>query len=299
MTCHSACILCWVCYLDSLSRENSLNEKTDNRRVLIITAVIYCLMISYGLSFTMIGPLMPDILERFGLSMATGGTVVSIQNLSGLIAVVLVGFFGDRLNKNVFIALGILLFGLSLLGTGFAPSFGLLMISFFILGLGSRGFDTLVNAVMSDLHGERRSQFLNLLHTFFSVGAFLGPMFVYMVNRMGLSWRMTFVIDGVVVLLVFVAFLATLLRARQSGVGKLTVSENVGSSDTSAGNKLGIGFLFLRGRMWVLGLIMFIHMGVQGIVITWLPLFVGGSTGAGDFLSGFALSALWIAMERI
>ncbi len=51
-----------------------------------------------------------------------------------------------------------------------------------------------------------------------------------------------------------------------------------------------------QGRMWVLGCIIFIHMGVQGVLITWLPLFTSGSMAGGTFISNFALSVFWIGV---
>ena len=104
-----------------------MNSKESS---LPITLVLYLLLFVYGMSFTMIGPLMPDFLQRYGLKLAEGGTIVSIQNVSGLAAIIFCGLFGDRLNKKGFIAIGIGLFMITLLGIGTAPSFGLLMAIF-------------------------------------------------------------------------------------------------------------------------------------------------------------------------
>ena len=48
--------------------------------------------------------------------------------------------------------------------------------------------------------------------------------------------------------------------------------------------------------MWILGFIIFIHMGVQIVLNTWMPLFAAASTDSGAFMSSFALSAFWIGI---
>jgi fucose permease len=242
----------------------------------------------------MLGPLMPEILSRYGLNLAAGSGVVSIQNISGLIAVVVCGLFGDRWNKYSYLGLGALMFVLSLLGTPLAPTYSILLAIFFVFGMGSRGLDALSNAVISDVHGDRRSLFLNLLHTFFGIGAFLGPMFVYFSLNNGMEWNRTFFFLGIIAFLFFLAYLFVVIRGRKNN----ELSSGSGTAKTGTGNPTGSGlaYVFARGRMWVLGLLMFLHMGVLGVLITWLPLFAGKSAGAGGFLSSFTLSALWVGI---
>ncbi len=252
-----------------------------------ITVILYLIVMLYGISFTMVGPLMPDLLKQYGLTMAEGGTIFSIQSISGLISVILCGLFGDRLNKKLFIALGVGLFLISLFGVGTAPSFGLLMVAFFLLGLGSRGFDTLVNALISDLHSDRRSLFLNLLHTFFGIGAFLGPLYVFSLTGTGKTWDVTFKYLGLIVAVLFAAYLLFLLFDRKATVPSRVEHEK---------QDIGLTSLFIVPRMWVLGIIILIHMGVLGTLTAWLPSFSVWSTGAGDFMSSFILSALWVGI---
>ncbi len=261
-----------------------MNSKESS---LPITLVLYLLLFVYGMSFTMIGPLMPDFLQRYGLKLAEGGTIVSIQNVSGLAAIIFCGLFGDRLNKKGFIAIGIGLFMITLLGIGTAPSFGLLMAIFFVFGIGTRIFDTLSNALISDIHGVKRSLYLNLLHTFFGLGAFLGPLFVFYLTDSGVTWNKTFLYLGFAAIVIFVLFLAVLMTH-----GKKSCTEKTKIPEKS----IGLVELFTRPRMWILGLIIFIHMGVQGVLNTWMPLFADASTNSGAFMSSFALSAFWIGI---
>ncbi len=252
-----------------------------------VTIVVFLLVLAYGISFTMIGPLMPHLLERYGLKLAEGGTIVSIQNLSGLIAIIFCGLFGDRLDKKFFVGLSVGLFTVSLLGIGLAPNFPLLMAIFFVFGIGSRAFDTLSNALISDLHGDRRSQVLNVLHTFFGIGAFLGPLFVFTVTDAGISWDKTFLYLGYLTAALFLGYILIVL----SGAKK-----EAGGAAVKSGDGIGLASIFTHSRMWVLGFILFIHMGVLGVLITWLPLFASGSTDAGAFMSSFALSVFWIGI---
>lgn len=258
-----------------------------------ITSASFVLMIAYGISFTMIGPLMPEVLDRFSLSMAAGGGIVSVQNLAGLAAILICGMFGDRWNKGAVMVLGIFLFAVSLIGIGWAGSYSAIIILFILLGLGSRGFDTLSNALISDLYGERRSLYLNLLHTFFGVGAFLGPMFVLGISRFGWSWEVTFAALGLASAVIFPVFLLIILRMPG---GRLP--ENRVPAAESGAESTGRGILsLLRHRdIWVLGAVMFLHMGTLGVLITWMPLFAAQTVGSGRFLSALSLSLAWLGI---
>ena len=261
-----------------------MNRKDSS---LPITLVLYVLLFVFGMSYTMIGPLMPELLRRYGLKLAEGGTIVSIQSISGLVAIIFCGLFGDRINKKAFIAIGIGLFMISLLGIGTAPPFGLLMAIFFVFGIGTRTFDTLSNALISDIHGEKRSLFLNLLHTFFGLGAFLGPLFVFYLTDREVSWNKTFLYLGFTAIVIFVSYLAVLVMGgKKSG----------GSEVKSSRGSIGLASLFTHPRTWILGFIIFIHMGVQIVLNTWMPLFAAASTDSGAFMSSFALSAFWIGI---
>lgn len=150
------------------------------------------------------------------------------------------------------------------------------MVIFFLLGLRSRGFDTLVNAQVSDLHRDRRSRYLNLLHTSFGIGAFLGPLYVFSLTGTGKTRDVTFKYLGLIFAVLFAAYLLFLLFDRKETVPSRVEHENQG---------IGLASLFTIPRMWVLG-----------TLTTWLPLFFVWSTSAGAFMSSFILSALWVGI---
>ncbi len=82
----------------------------------VLTGCLFLLMIAYGLSITMIGPLMPILIRRYSLRLSGGGLVFSFHSIGGLLIIFVAGVLIDRLPKLKLIGLLFLLYSVWLLG---------------------------------------------------------------------------------------------------------------------------------------------------------------------------------------
>jgi fucose permease len=259
-------------------KEPSVRFKT------LLTGYLYLLMLAYGLYVTMIGPLMPELIGQYSLRMSQGGLIVSSNSMGGLLIILLGGILIDRLPKSRLIAVLFLLYSIWLLLVGTSPIYIVLLLLFFALGATTRMLDIVLNAFTADLYPERRGFFLNLLHTFFGIGAFLGPVFARALLNLQAEWHIVFLILGCVCLLIFTLYI-TMIR-RQESIGRNHASEEQSRS-----------FSWLRSpRIWFLCLVMILYAGHQTGVTVWLPMYLQTHLRTDVNLASYALSVFWLGI---
>ena len=180
-------------------------QSVDNgRSTYAFTGYLYALMTIYAISITMIGPMMPHIIDEYGLRLSQGGLILTFQSIGGILAIIIGGIIADAVKKPLLILASYLSFGLALFIVGYISSFPVLLVIFFIFGAGTRISDTVLNAYVSDIHTARRGVFLNLLHTFFGVGALLGPIYARYLLEQGMPWNRVFSFLGLACIFIII-----------------------------------------------------------------------------------------------
>ncbi len=154
----------------------------------VLLIIIYLSFISLGLPDTIIGVTIPALQNDFGISLATGGSL-SMLVIGGT---VISSFLSDRLitrfgtGKIVFFSC--LMTGLALLGFSHAPSFYMLLLLAFPLGFGGGTVDVALNNYVAH---HFKAHHMNWLHSFWGVGATLGPV-IMSLNLEKRSWQSGF-----------------------------------------------------------------------------------------------------------
>ena len=164
----------------------------------LLTGYVYLLMFVYAFSMTMIGPLMPDLVGHYRISLASGGLLVTFMSAGGVAAMLLGGALSDRASKARLIALCFLAYGLVLLLAGRGPRLGLLYVLFFALGASTRYMDVLANALVADVHADHKERALSLLHAIFGIGALVGPLYARLLADSTGSWTNAYTLLGAV-----------------------------------------------------------------------------------------------------
>ncbi|HHU63569.1 MAG TPA: MFS transporter [Clostridiales bacterium] len=249
-----------------------------------ITVCLFLLILVFAVSFTMIGPMMPILINKYAIKWSQGGLISTFQSIGGILAFVFGGLLADKMKKTKLIGISFILYILSLLLISLAPVYLVLLCLFFILGLGTNLLDILANAYISDLHPERRGVVLNLLHTFFGVGAFIGPLFSSLLIEQGVHWNVVFRILGIVCGVLLVLFII------------ITYTMPVNTREGSQEDSKNVLKLFAIPKMWILGIIMLLYTAHQGGISTWLPTYMETSLKSTPLLSGMGLSVFWIGI---
>lgn len=269
-----------------MTHYNTLNTlfKGENKPKTILTLLLYLLMLAYGISFTMIGPLMPILLDQYGINMSQGGLAVAFQNIGGIAAIALGSFLADFARKSRLICGAFAVYTITLLLSSTSPSYAILLGIFLILGASTKFLDAMLSAFVSDLHPERRGLFLNLLHATFGVGAFIGPLFASLIIKSGMHWNIAFLILAAICLIIIIAYIMTIKNYAEEKVA------NVSSESISYKR------LFTSPRMVVLCLLILFYSSHQAIISSWLPTYMEKSLKTGSILASFASSMFWLGI---
>jgi MFS transporter, FSR family, fosmidomycin resistance protein len=155
---------------------------------------------------TMLAPILPLVIERQGLSLATAGllgTIVSVCNLSQP----LLGMWADHMRRRWLVVAGV---GLAAVFTplmGLAPSYWVLVVVLSLGGFGVAAFHPQAFSLAGELSGPRRSFGLALFVFGGTMGLGLTPLWVpFFAQDIGLQWLPVVGIPGLVFLLLVVRF---------------------------------------------------------------------------------------------
>ena len=151
--------------------------RLQKRHILLIT-LGYLGFILYALHINGFGANAPVMMSYYKIDAAEQGFILTMQAIGGLAALIYISLHGERYNKINAFFLGILLFGLSSVFSGFAPSYFILIFLFMIMGAGFSTADAMMNGIIPELFPKYKNTLLPWLHAFFGVGAMTAPMFV-------------------------------------------------------------------------------------------------------------------------
>lgn len=140
--------------------------------VTIILILIFAASISLGLPDSLLGITWPSIQTEWGLTLDAAGLISMIIIGGTIISSFLSGFVIKKIGTGKITFLSCLATGLALLGFSFAPSYIWLLLLAVPLGLGGGTVDAALNNYVA-LHFK--SHHMNWLHSFWGVGATLGP----------------------------------------------------------------------------------------------------------------------------
>jgi fucose permease len=177
-------------------------EKT----MIVLLVIIYAAFISLGLPDSLLGSAWPSMYEGFGVPVSSAGivsiivavgTVISSLNSSRLIS-----RFGTAPVTTVSVAMT----AAALLGISFSSSFWMLCVCAIPLGLGAGSVDAALNNFIA-LH--YKAAHMNWLHSFWGVGASIGPIILAsFLRRTGLwtsGYRAISIIQAALVLILVVS----------------------------------------------------------------------------------------------
>ena len=209
------------------------------------------LMVAWARPF---GLVIPGLIQTFGLSLDEAGFCVTILEIGGVTSMLALGWTMDRWGALKLISITLALGSAALLLCAVSPSYNVLLLSFFLIGTGSAGTASSVNALMAAT-GERRSFYLGLTHALFGLTSILAPIAAgFIIGNSG--WQGYYALVGLAGLLFSVAFYL-------STYSQLSDSE----PDTPSDDRDSVVVVLRRIGPVCLGISALV--GVQGIFNSW------------------------------
>jgi fucose permease len=211
---------------------------------LALLALSYLAFVSLGLPDTVIGVAWPSIRDRFGVSQAGLGFVLSVGVAGYVVSSVIAGRLVVALGVGRLLAASCALVALGLTGYALAPRWALFVPMAAVIGLGSGAIDAALNGWAARHIPVRH---VNWLHACWGVGATAGPAMMTAVLARGGSYGLGYVLLACALGAMGLAFAAT-RRAWEDGAaagGGIALHGGAGEALRSGRVLLQIAFFFV------------------------------------------------------
>jgi MFS transporter, FHS family, glucose/mannose:H+ symporter len=160
-----------------MNASTPLADRSARRRLFAAAAMATFV---FGMLIAMLGTLfgMPAMRTRLGLDMARQGDLFGVMFTGLLVAAAFVGPLIDRFGSKPVMLSASTMVTAGLAALALARGFGGAAAAALLLGVGGGWLNTASNALVSDVYHDDRGRMLNLLGTFFGLGALFVPLIV-------------------------------------------------------------------------------------------------------------------------
>lgn len=261
-----------------------MKQKTKREMTVFCMSVMFL----FAVSCTLIGNLLPEVINEFQISLSKAGTVTVAQNFGGILALALCGLLADRLGKLRVIAVIFLMMVLALCFCFGIQSFRSFILVAAVIGLASSSLNMLVSAYLSDLYPARSYFYINMGGVFFGIGSVAAPVYFAAAQSWQLNWRSVFGLMGILgaaVTVIFLIFSGRALGQKQDGsgaMGALRPGETVQ--------------ILRRPQMVFLALIGFFYMAHSSSFMAWIPTYLSEKFPEQGTMNQSIMTVYWIGI---
>lgn len=187
-------------------------EQRGGRRAILVMGCITTF--AFALSAQMLPAMLGPVAESFEFDFAERGMLLGAMPLGYVISALFAGPLADRIGRRPIVVIGLVLGALGLFLAASARHVIQLQSGIFLIGLSGGVTAAPLNALVSDVYATWRGPALNIMQSFFNVGAVIGPAMVSVVFAARLSWRYGF---GTGAATLVISLLMTLWALRRAG----------------------------------------------------------------------------------
>ena len=120
-----------------------------------VTAAGFAVFLLLGVVIASYGPSIPHIIVRFDVGVSVAGLIVTANFLGEVIGLMALGLTHARWSLGQRLGVGTSVFGVGLLAAAVAPTWPLLLLAVFVLGIGAGGLVVLINLYYATRFGRR------------------------------------------------------------------------------------------------------------------------------------------------
>jgi len=234
-----------------------------------------------GISTIALGTALPVIVDSFKLKLTQAGVLFFVLTASRTGAVLIGGLLSDRIGKRRILLFGAASLTAGLLLFGVSPGWLFLLVISPIIGMGAGIIDGGVNALVSEICSPNRGQELNLLHSFYGVGAFAGPLMIGYLISTFLGWRGAYEVTAFLAFTFFVFYL---------------VQDFPSLREEDKINPKALIALLKERDFLFLNLLMVTHVGAQVTISAWLPTYLVKILLFPHIRASSGLSLFWLGL---
>jgi len=152
----------------------------------LLLSLIYLVFVSLGLPDSVLGVAWPSIRATLALPLELAGILITVTTLLSATSGLLVGRITKAVGTGPVVLVSCLMTASGLLIYANAPSFWFLALAAIPLGLGGGGVDSSINAYVAKHYSASH---MSWLHSFWGVGATLGPLVMTLALASPATWR--------------------------------------------------------------------------------------------------------------
>ena len=278
------------------------NEGLSGAKKLLIV-LFFLMYLLYGMYFGGFGANSGSMMRFFEITESRQGMIMTVQSVGCIVMAIVLGIWGERLNKLHGLLAGTLVMGLAglLIGTLtlYTPqgSGYVRMLCYSLFGgIGYITIDLLVNGAVADVYRERKTTFLPFAHAFYGAGAMLAPLFVSLLANpeRPATFTVPYLVLGILSVALAVIFFFVMLRVTPD----TPYADMTEIRRRAAANPVEV---FKDLRAWQYFLCCFLYLSFQTGLVAWLPKFFEEHFGTGyetanSMLTLYFLGALVIRL---
>ena len=142
-----------------------------------LSAGAYAGIFVFGIVMALLGAVLPVISSQIGFDLGQAGNLFLVMNSAMLVSMLSLGILTDRFGAKPVLVGGPLFVAAALTVLVMAASYGAVLASAGLLGIGGGALNGATNTLVADLHTDvrKKSSALNLLGVFFGFGALFIP----------------------------------------------------------------------------------------------------------------------------
>lgn len=245
--------------------------------------VILILVIWFVISFVtnLLGPMLPMIIESYGLSLTMAAFLPFSFFLAYGIMSIPAGMIIERFGGKISLLIA---FSLAFLGAGLFvlfPTYYMVLTSLFSIGLGMAMLQVIILPLMREAGGERKYAFNQVLaQIVFGAASFMSPFILAGLIRRGLPWNSLYFIFTII-------FIVMLLVISSVRFPKVELKE-----DEKAGTALNYKELLKQRQVILYFLGIIAYVGTEQGLANWMSLFLNRYHGVSPEGAG-ATTVAW------
>lgn len=238
-----------------------------------------------GMVILLTGAILPHLMNAAGLSYGAAGGLLSAMAIGNLCASFVCPILTDRIGRKQTVVLLAAFFPVCLTAITLLPPAPILYLCFFLMGIGRGTVSIFNNSIVND-YGDGAPASLNILHTFFALGAFFAPFLTSSLLELSFSWKHILYIMAVLYLTSLAGF-ATMPLGEKKDAGRQ--QQNPEQADTASS--------YLKSfRFYCIGLVLFFYMGVENCVNGWFITYLQDIGVMTDSYAANLVSLTWIVI---
>ena len=249
----------------------------------ILSFVLVCTsFVVFGFSMTILGAVLPEIIDGFKWSYTAAGAVFAAGSISYFISTSVSGILIRKIPLKALLSAGLLLVSVPLFFFGTIPSFIFHILLNFCVGFGHGAVEVVANFTVSNIEEKGENKWMSLLHAAFATGAFIGPVIAGIILRTDGNWQLAFRIIGAAALLTGIYALAVHL-------------EHVPVPEKSEKIRHAVGSIKEKFLL-ICTITLLLYVGVEIGISNWISEFFVRITGGGKAAGSMMVSFFWAGL---